>query len=300
MNVHAKNEATASLLSKADPNLPALIVTGPQSIAVRAGTIFDGHTFDVETSVLLPDTGLIAGADYVVAVSRLGVAIAGAVEVPPSDVTFLGGFHFAPGGNAAARAGGDDVPAINPFSLWDVNFRPACADPRGMTLVDGPRGRFWCDIYLLGVDHLERGTSKFGATIADGDDLPMLGEREASRLDYETAVKVMAYHGKQLLALDEFFAAAFGVTEKTSCGRDPKKTKLDALRTSKWGVIQATGNLWVWGHDGDPDEPRGSVFGGSWLHDDSAGSRYALVDNWPGNSSEYLGARGRSDHLQPA
>jgi len=41
--------------------------------------------------------------------------------------------------------------------------------------------------------------------------------------------------------------------------------------------------------------PRASIFGGSWLNDDNAGSRYANVDNWPDNSNENLGARGRSD-----
>jgi len=295
MNVHAKSE-TASPLSKPDPNRTALIVTGPRSIAIRAGTTFDGRLFKTDTAVSMPPT-LAAGADYAVTVAN-GEAAAFLLDAPPVASSYLGGFHFAPGGNAAARAGGDDVPAINPCSLWDVNFRPACADPRGMTLVEGPNGKFWCDIYLLGVDHLEHGTSRLGATIADGNDLPMLGEREASQLDYETAVKVMTHHGKQLLALDEFFAATFGVTEKTSCGRDPKKTKLDAPRTSKWGVIQATGNLWVWGHDGDPDEPRASIFGGSWLGGGGAGSRCASVDYWPDSSDGSLGARGRSDHLQ--
>jgi hypothetical protein len=42
-------------------------------------------------------------------------------------------------------------------------------------------------------------------------------------------------------------------------------------------------------------QPRSSIFGGSWLNDDNAGSRYANVDNWPDNSNENLGARGRSD-----
>ena len=44
--------------------------------------------------------------------------------------------------------------------------------------------------------------------------------------------------------------------------------------------------------------PRASIFGGSWINDDNAGSRYAYVDFWPENSSDSLGARGRSDHLQ--
>lgn len=42
-------------------------------------------------------------------------------------------------------------------------------------------------------------------------------------------------------------------------------------------------------------QPRASIFGGSWINGDNAGSRYANVDNWPENSNGHLGARGRSD-----
>ena len=41
--------------------------------------------------------------------------------------------------------------------------------------------------------------------------------------------------------------------------------------------------------------PRASLFGGSWFNDDNAGSRYANLDNWPDNSNDNIGARGRSD-----
>jgi hypothetical protein len=45
-------------------------------------------------------------------------------------------------------------------------------------------------------------------------------------------------------------------------------------------------------------QPRASMFGGSWINDGNAGSRYANVaTNWPDNSNENLGARGRSDDL---
>lgn len=42
-------------------------------------------------------------------------------------------------------------------------------------------------------------------------------------------------------------------------------------------------------------QPVASIFGGSWINDGNAGSRYAIVDNWPDNSNDNLGARGRSD-----
>ena len=45
-------------------------------------------------------------------------------------------------------------------------------------------------------------------------------------------------------------------------------------------------------------QPRASMFGGSWINGDDAGSRYANVAyNWPENSNDNLGARGRSDDL---
>lgn len=46
-------------------------------------------------------------------------------------------------------------------------------------------------------------------------------------------------------------------------------------------------------------QPRASIFGGSWINGDNAGSRYANVDNWPENSNDNLGARGRSDGGYP-
>ena len=45
--------------------------------------------------------------------------------------------------------------------------------------------------------------------------------------------------------------------------------------------------------------PRASLFGGSWISGDYAGSRTASVANWPGDSDDNVGARGRSDPLKP-
>lgn len=300
MNVHESSLVQNSRIRKANSALPALVVMGPETVAIRAGTEFNGKLF--EADVIVPFAGMEAGSDYAIifdpdtAVPRIEK-----LASAPSDPNILGGFHYAPGGNAPARRGGDDVPQINPCSLWDVAFRPSCPDPRGMVLVEAPHGKFWCDIYLTGADHLTNGTSAFGVTIADGGDPPQKpgSKGRFKKFDYETACAVMAHHGKGLLSVDEFFAAAFGVTEQSSHEGDPSTTQLDAPRTSKWGLMQATGNMWVWGHDGDPDNPRASGFGGSWFYGGSAGSRRANVAyNWPGNSSGYIGARGRGDHLQ--
>jgi hypothetical protein len=302
MNLHTNPQPDATALIRPNPHVSVFKTTGRDSLVVRAGTIFAGHTFAHDTSVPLhlnaaDEPGYVPGADYVVNCDCGALSVARLIGIPDGG-TLLGGFHYAPGGNAPARAGGDDVPAINPFSLWDVAFRPACPDPRGMTLVTTSAGRFWCDIYLTGVNHLADGTSKFGATIADGDDRPRDAKgKPAKRFDFATAQAVMAAHGKGLLSLEEFFAAAFGVTERTAAERDPKTTGLDAPRTSRFGLMQATGGLWVWGHDGDPDQPRGAFIGGSWFNVGYAGSRCADVGYWDAVSVENLGARGRSDCL---
>ncbi|MDI1264994.1 MAG: hypothetical protein PS018_17225 [bacterium] len=300
MNALEKTTADAAalpLLIKTDPASAVLKATGRDSLVIKAGTSFCGTRFEIDRDVAMPVDGLKTGADYAVTVVD-GIAVAARVDAPPVASSCIGGFHFAPGGNAAARSGGDDVPAINHCSLWDLNFRPACPDPRGMALVQAPGGQFWCDIYLAGADCDRDGTSRFDVTIADGDDCPKAAGKRYRKFDYETAAAVMAAHGKGLLSVEEFFAAAFGVTEKTARSGNPRSTGLDAPRTSRFGIMQATGNMWVWGHDGDPDMPRASFFGGSWLNDGLAGSRCAIVDLWPGYSGVGLGARGRSDHLQ--
>jgi hypothetical protein len=296
MNANVKIEGERAALVKADPASPCLKALDRTTIAIKAGTSFNGFTFTEDAPVAAPVEGYAPGQDYVVRVVD-GTATASIGQLA-RDFTDLGGFHFAPGGNASTRAGGDDVPAINPCSLWDLNFRPACPDPRGMTLVEHQGGRFWCDIYLTAADHAP-GTSRFGVAIADGHDRPTGPDgKKYDVFDYPTACAVLALHGKGVLSLEEFFAAAFGVTEKTAAGDNPKTTGLDAPRTSRFGLMQATGNMWVWGHDGDPDEPRASGFGGSWVNGGDAGSRYAYVVYWPGASNGNLGARGRSDHLQ--
>ena len=297
MNDQAVKTADATpILLKTDPTAPALIVTGPNSISIKGGTTFAGRTFTEDTPVIF-DVALEAGADYAVTVKDGAVGYA-RLCAPPSGTDILGGFHYAPGGNAPARAGGDSVPAINPYSVWDQNFRPKCACPCGMAFVAARN--CWVDIYLTAKDHLANGTSQFGVTIADGDDPPENPDGgRFKKFDYATACAVMTHHGKTLLSVDDFFASAIGVTEKTSCDDDPDITGLYAPRTSKFGLMQPTGTMWQWGDDGDPDMPRASIFGGSWLHGEIAGSRYANVAySWPDSSNDYIGARGRSDHLQ--
>jgi hypothetical protein len=292
-------------IERADSGAPILIVTGPGAVAIRAGTVVvigaARFAFEEDIPVSLPT--LAPGTDYGVRIEGGGpVAVAIGADMLADGATFAG-FHFAASGNAQARRGGDGIPAINPFSLWDHDWRPACRDPRGMALVDG---RFWADIYLLGVDHPAHGTSRAGVTIATGRNLPARpgGKGKCARLDYAAAVDIYGYHGKSLLGAEEFFAAAHGVAERASRSGRPEltgETDDDAMRfVSRWGLFDATGTMWQWGTDGDPDDPRASIFGGSWLGGSGAGSRCADLGCWPDASDEDLSARGRSDHLKPA
>jgi hypothetical protein len=281
------------------PGTAAIAVTGRDVAHIRAGTSFAGIKFKKETPIEKPVGGYIGGIDYAVHIVK-GRPIA---KVFDGRMTpkIIGGFHFAPGGNAAGVKGGDTMPAINPLSAWDRGFRPTCKDPRGMTLVNGPRGKLWCDIYLLGRQHLDNGTSRFMTPIADGSEPPQNPAGGFfAKCDFAAVVAVYKHHGKQLLGAEEFFAAAYGGTERSSASEDPKVTRLDAVRTSQCGVMQPFGNMLTWGTDGHPDDPRPSIFGGSWLTGSNAGSRYAFLVYWPEYSDDDLGARGRSDHLQLA
>ncbi len=275
------------------PGAPILLVTGPNSISIKAGALVEigerTYSYDYETAIAIDE--LVPGRDYAVGINAVGDLFATIANENPMNGDFFAGFHFAPGGNAVERKGGDSTPAINPHSLWDIEYRPACPDPRGMVRVIAGN-IVWVDIYLLGVDHTRNGTSRFGVTPANGNTLDVL--------DYPTAKSILEGHGKRLLTYDEFRAAALGVTERSSADNRPRTTCLDAARTSQYGLMQATGNLWVWGTDGDIDDPRPSIFGGSWINGESAGSRYAPLDYWPEYSFENIGARGASDHLTPA
>lgn len=292
-------------IERADLSAPILFTAGREWIGIYAGTtvrIGDRtHTFETDTSLAVSGT-LVPGYDYGVSMDRTGkpaVDILASVECIGSKV--FAGFHFAPSGCADERAGGDGDPAINPYSIWDLAFRPACPDPRGMALVDRS---FWADIYLLGVDH-SHGTSRCGATIADGVDLPERpgGDDRVKRLDHATAMEIYAHHGKRLLGAEEFFATAHGVAQR--CWRDDEPVKTGSLDDgakrfiSKWGLFDAAGTMWQWGTDRPPKNPHPLLFGGSWIFPSFRGSRFAYLDFRPELSQDDVSARGASDHLNP-
>lgn len=324
----------AGVFYKSDPDSVVFTKTGVGTVSIKAGTVVQVGTYTVNyanaTAVSMPS--LTAGTDYAIYACGNGTAVADSNWTSTSSCTNgyrkIGGFHYAPGGNATGQAGGDSTPAINAYSLWDLKWRPRC-DPRGMTLVVNS---FWVDIYLTNTDVDTNGTSKYGVKIADGENassypkIPAAfggnGSTTYSDFNWYTANEVLKSKGKELLSYGEYAAAAYGTTENSSLGADAVNTGLNAAYTSKWGVMQASGVMWVWSRDfsyrydsstwawNNVNGGRGQVymqgpygvvaalFGGDWNNAAVAGSRASFWNNSPWGFSYNVGARGRCDHLR--
>ena len=308
--------ASVPLLTKADPWVPVILKTGAGSASVRAGTAVRVGTtvvlFGSDTAITTP--AMTAGTDYAVFVSDAGAAQAVAwtantgtgPTAPVGTWAWVGGFHYAPGANATAyNTGGNRTPQINPYSCWDLKFRPKCPDPRGMVLV---AGKFWCDIYITGVDHHLNGTSRHGVTIATGDVLPKLpamfggnGSTLVTQLDWYWSNELVDSHGKRMLKQVEFRTAAFGVIEQAAGGRvnDPLQTGInfnnngggtnnDERYTSIWGLNLSIANFYVWGQ-----ETMGHTYEGTYV-----GTTQTAPQITPNYHQAYVGrARGYSPQL---
>lgn len=241
------------------------LVSLNQDIRVAVGGLL--RKFPTGAIVMLP--ALSAGTDYAIYACSDGTLRASANFSAPDGYTTatsrqIGGFHYAPGGNATAfNTGGDMTPAINPYSLWDLKWRPTCPDPRGMALV---AGRFWVDIYLCGTDVDANGTSRNGVNIGDGASPPKVpvlfggdGTINYGSFTWFEAAELMASVGKALLNYDEFVVAAFGTKEAVARGSDAVTTGLgtsnagssntDEKFTSRWGLMQVSGCMHQWGRE---------------------------------------------------
>ena len=313
-NYFKKSDSSAVLFTKTG-NFTA--TTGQEFYAEVGGAIL---TIASGTVIAMPTA--TTGADYAVWLKPDGTlqATTSFVTPPVANARHIGGFHYAPGGNASAQAGGNSTPQINEYSFWDLNYRPSTDDPRGMTLV---AGGFWSDIYLLNTNPDVNGTSKYNETIADGSSPPVIpatlggnGSTTYGSLTWFEAMSIATAMGKKAFTQPQFMTAMYGVTEATDAGSDPGTTGLDAPRTSRWGVMQATGNLWTWGQDrGGPNAsaswnantsgfgseysaPNVSLLGGSWSYGVNAGSRSSDWNDSASNSGNYFGMRLVCDHLQ--
>jgi len=317
---HGFLQRLPGLFNKVNKSSVAFVKTGADTISLKGGTTLDVAgvllSRQSDTAIVMP--ALVAGSDYAIYACTDGTFRADASFSAPSGYTTansrqIGGFHYAPGGNAMARAGGNTAPQINEYSLWDIKFRPACSDPRGMALV---ANAFWADIYLTGVDHYTNGTSKYNVSIADGSSPPKVpaffggnGTAAYTSLTWWEAAEVALSNGKRLPTYAEFSGLAFGTTEASSNSVDPGSTTWIAAYVSKWGCNQVSGTLFQWGDEFGGGAAvagytantggRGStyqmenavIFGGSWSDGAISGSRASVWNTSPAISYGYVGLR---------
>lgn len=320
----ATGSVAYGLFRKADPTIVAWTKTG-------AGTATTASTLYVEvsgaiktiasgTSIAMPT--LTAGTDYAIWCKPDGTleATSNHTSPPVANSRKVGGFHYAPGGNATGTSGGNTTAQINEYSFWDLKWRPSCSDPRGMALV---AGGFWMDIYLTGVDAITNGSSKYNVTMADGSSPPKVptmfggnGSTTYGSYTWFEAMELATAFGKRCPTQQEFMSAMYGTTEASSVGTDQGSTILNAAYTSRWGVMQSTGVLWIWGQErggayntggwnantegrgSEYNAPNAVLLGGGWGNGSDAGSRCSGWDIAASVSYDSFGSRFACDHLQ--
>ncbi len=243
-------------------------------------TLLIQHTGKIRHILALPKK-LTPGADYGISLSKGHLRAARLKRAPGKTV--LGGFHVGLDG------------LIVRHSIWDRGFRPKCSDPRAMVFVPAVG---WVDIYLLNDRPDLHGTSSAGKQIADRLDPPTFkGGEKSGNLNWWTASAILAEHGKMLLSREEFTIAMEGVEQDKNNGVDPETTGHTPGLKSKYGIEQATGCMYVWTRDINPQGPWVYLAGGSW-YSHVAGPR-RFDDDDPGGYWYFFGARGRCDHLIP-
>ena len=315
--------SSRGLFRKTDPTIVAWTKTGNGTATTSSILYIEVNgsikTIASGTSISMPT--LTAGTDYAIWAKTDGTleATSNHTSPPTANARKVGGFHYAAGGNATGTSGGNTTAQINEYSFWDLKFRPSCNDPRGMTLV---AGGFWVDIYLANTDCDTNGTSKYNVTMADGSSPPKVptlfggnGSTTYGSLTWFESCELASAYGKRLLTQREFMAMAYGTTEASSIGSDQGSTILNAAYTSKWGVMQSSGVLWVWGDDragpfagaswnantegrgSEYNAPNAVLLGGAWGSGSGSGSRCSLWDNAASFSNGSVGVRCACDHL---
>jgi hypothetical protein len=322
-DVNLTSAANRGLFRKTDPTIAAWTKTGNGTATTSSIIYVDVNgsikTIASGTSITMPT--LVAGTDYAIWAKTDGTleATSNHTSPPTANARKIGGFHYAAGGNATGTSGGDTTASINAYSFWDLKWRPACSDPRGMALVaDG----FWVDIYLANTDCDANGTSKYNVTIADGSSPPKVptkfggnGSTTYGSLTWFESCELASAYGKRLITQREYMAMAYGTTEASAIGSDQGSTILNAAYTSKWGVMQSTGVMWVWGDDrggayatggwnantegrgSEYNAPNAVILGGSWYYGANAGSRCSYWILAASYSILDIGVRFSCDHL---
>lgn len=306
--------------------------TAATTISIVAGAVLNGHLYATATAVTMPGS-FTNNTDYAIWQHPTTGALVGDASFTTAPTgaaggSIVGGFHYIPSGRPTAVNNGSPTSAaeILEFSLWDLTWRPACPDPRGMACVEGG---FWMDLYLCGATSYAGSTfsavpsSRIGLTIADGSSPPLVpaqyggnGSTAYGNGKWFTFAEVAASFGKRLPRWQEFSAAAFGAPEATSRGTDPGTVTWE--RVSKFGLAQATGTMWQWGQEtctaesptawttGTETDSRGQVYGpqtravllgGNWSNTSRSGSRCAYWTDTPWTSYNDFGARFAAGHL---
>lgn len=324
-------------LVKADSNTVVFTKTGAGTLEMKADTsvYVKGQLLDfsVAETVVMPT--LTIGTDYAIYACQDGTVRADDNFSAPSgyttaNSTLIGGFHYGlvsatetvAGGSFATTGNGmiwtqtdvDAIKGINQFSMWDLNFRPRCQDPRGMALI---ANNFWMDIYYCGTNHTVNGTSRAGTDVVSGTVLAKKplefggnGTSTYSDGSWYTFNEVARAYGKRLPKHSEFIVAAFGTTENQSLGGASvtiPTTLRQAGYTSKYGLEQVTGHIWIWTDDSSyrqdgaytPWNSR-NVNGGRgqvYLYSD-VGLVYAIVGGYRGFAA-FSGSRASHWHSPP-
>ncbi|MFJ3045319.1 hypothetical protein ACIPEN_05780 [Herbaspirillum chlorophenolicum] len=295
-------------IHKQDIREPAFKKVGA-GISVRAGVEFDfaGQTLVIaaDTPISLPS--LTAGTDYRIAIKADNSFQAYTYsDTLPDGAAVVGGFHYLPGGYPTSLGqGGDWNPTLLEWSIWDLNFRPSCADPRGMTRI-GHSG-VWIDIYFQGNSSIADGVSRNNDTILTGGNPPVIpadfggnGTARYTTMNWWEANEHLRQWGKRMPTYAEMSVAAFGTNEKAGRGAHPVKTGLNTANwgtssdpnfTSKFGLIQATGVLWIW--TADLSDWQGTPTTNTWgwqAYDVTGGRGKAILQNDADLTSLLFGA----------
>lgn len=294
---------------KANPNLPAFVKTGGSTLSIRAQTRVEvaGAWLEFPHDTAVPLPALVAGTDYAIWCSPAGALQANAdpfnapATPPVAGARRIGGFHFglvAPGTTPAGgsfattgftntggsmiwtQAAVDRIAGINEFSIWDLAWR-CKGQQRGMVL--DPQTEVWHAIYFCSVNHIVNGISRFNTDVASGTVLPRIplayggdGTLNYGRLSQYECEEIAASFGLRLPNVDEFRSAMFGVTEAQSLGGAAATIPLTARQpgyTSRLGIEQATGHLWVFARGNSAaggsawiaGPNRGDAFGNPWV-----------------------------------
>jgi hypothetical protein len=155
---------------------PLFYKTAALTVSIAADSALNGFFYDTATAVTMPGS-FSNNVDYAIwqhPTTGALVADASFTSAPAGATggSIVGGFHHIPSGRPTAVNNGSPTAAaeILEYSIWDLTWRPACPDPRGMACVDE---RFWCDLYFCGStsyagsDFTAVPSSKIGLTIAD-------------------------------------------------------------------------------------------------------------------------------------